>query len=104
MPKRSRIKLPLKAYKQLCDVVHERDGWRCQVCKYRQDLHCHHIIFRSHGGDDASYNLYTVCTDCHTAIHDRYIILLPIEGDNIDADAGVKQLWVNGWKPKRKVR
>lgn len=103
MAKHSRVKLPLKEYKQLCEQVHVRDKWRCTVCKWRQDLHAHHIVFRSQGGDDASYNLLTVCHDCHEAIHDRYVIIMPLREGVINADEGVKLLRVNGWKPKRKV-
>jgi 5-methylcytosine-specific restriction endonuclease McrA len=102
--KRSRVRLSPKDYKRLCYDIHERDKWRCIVCRYRQDLHAHHIVFRSQGGPDASYNLLTVCTNCHEAIHSRYVIIMPlVEGHLINADEGVKQLWVNGWKPKRKV-
>lgn len=102
--KRSRIKLSYPEYKKLCGIVYERDMWRCKVCRYRKDLHAHHIKFRSQGGDDATYNLITVCSDCHEAIHNRFVIVLPIQEDTlIDADLGIKLLKINGWKPKRKV-
>lgn len=102
--KRSRLKLAAVAYKKLCDTVYERDIWRCKVCRYRHDLHAHHIIFRSQGGDDASYNLTTLCSDCHEALHMRFVVLLPlVEGDDINADKGFKILRVNNWKPKRNV-
>jgi hypothetical protein len=103
--KRSRLKLPHAEYKKLCELVYERDRWRCILCKYRMDLHAHHVVFRSQGGDDATYNLITVCSDCHEAIHNRFVIILSLDGDNepINADEGVRQLRVNGWKPKRNV-
>jgi 5-methylcytosine-specific restriction endonuclease McrA len=103
--KRSRLRLPLPEYKRLCEKVHIRDNWRCKICRYRHDLHAHHIVFRSQGGPDSSDNLITICQDCHEAIHDRYVILLPLKaGEPVDADIGMKILRVNGWKPKRKVR
>jgi 5-methylcytosine-specific restriction endonuclease McrA len=105
--KRSRVRLPLKEYKKLCELVHERDGWKCRVCRFRQDLHAHHIVFRSQRGPDATFNLVTVCSDCHEAIHSRYVIILAKSGkpdDPVNADEGIKILRVNGWKPKRTVR
>jgi hypothetical protein len=105
--KRSRLKLPLKEYKLLCNEVFERDNWRCRVCRYRHDLHAHHIVFRSQGGPDASHNLLTICSDCHEAVHNRYVIIACVTGEidaPINADEGVKIIRVNGWKPKRKVR
>jgi hypothetical protein len=75
------------------------------VCRIREPLHAHHIVFRSHGGDDASYNLLTVCSDCHSAIHARFVIVLPLEeGEPINADEGIKIMRVNSWQPKKKVR
>lgn len=103
--KRSRLVLPHKEYKKLCLSVHERDGWKCRVCKTRQNLHCHHIKFRSHQGDDASYNLITLCNSCHDALHDRFIVVLPMkEGAPIDADKGVKFMFIDGWEPGKKKK
>lgn len=103
--KRSRLVLPKKEYKKLCDRVHQRDGWRCKVpwCKAREQLNAHHITFRSQGGDDASYNMITMCKRCHQALHDRYIIIRPLrDGQEINADEGVKWEFVNGWFPNRR--
>lgn len=91
--RRRRLVLPRDAYKELCTSVHQRDGWKCRApgCGVRQNLHCHHIVFRSHGGDDASYNLITVCMRCHDLIHTRHLVVLPLkDGAMIDADKGVK--------------
>jgi hypothetical protein len=59
-------------------------------------------VFRSELGDDASWNLVTVCggdNSCHNAIHGEvkgyFIIILPASGDpddEIDADEGLKFL------------
>ena len=40
------------------DPIFARDGWRCAVpaCSARRNLHDHHIVFRSRGGDNARDN------------------------------------------------
>jgi 5-methylcytosine-specific restriction endonuclease McrA len=50
-------------------AVFERDGWRCQHCGSRDNLHLHHQRFRSHGGPDSDENLIVLCAECHRAIH-----------------------------------
>jgi len=47
----------------------ERDGWRCKVpgCTSRSHLNAHHIIFRSHQGDDDEGNLVALCIGHHQA-------------------------------------
>ncbi len=95
--KRSRLKLPTDEYRVLCRSVHSRDGWRCRIphCKARTGLHAHHVVFRSQQGDDASYNLLTVCNHHHEEIHQYRIIILPLkEGEEINCDEGVKWLVV----------
>jgi len=40
------------------DPIFARDGWRCAVpvCSARRNLHNHHIVFRSRGGDNSRDN------------------------------------------------
>jgi hypothetical protein len=47
--------------------VFHRDGWRCAVpgCTSLQNLHDHHIRFRSAGGSDAAHNRVTLCAFHH---------------------------------------
>ena len=47
--------------------VFARDGWRCAVpgCTSMQNLHDHHIRFRSAGGSDALENRVTLCAFHH---------------------------------------
>ncbi len=47
--------------------VFARDGWRCAVpgCTSMQNLHDHHIRFRSAGGPDAPENRITLCAFHH---------------------------------------
>ena len=63
------LRLPPEEYRKLCQKILERDGWKCQACGLRQRLHIHHIVFRSHGGEDTLENLIALCSDCHDAVH-----------------------------------
>ncbi|MBI1951700.1 MAG: DUF222 domain-containing protein [Acidobacteria bacterium] len=53
----------------------ERDGWRCKVpgCTSRSHLNAHHIIFRSHQGDNDEGNLVTLCGHHQAGIHQRRV-------------------------------
>ena len=57
-------------YQRLYSSVLERDGWRCQLCGTRINLHLHHQVFRSQGGSDSQENLITLCAECHHTLHD----------------------------------
>ena len=35
----------------------------------RNGLSVHHIIYRSECGPDETWNLVTLCVDCHSAVH-----------------------------------
>jgi len=62
------------------DPVFERDGWRCAVpaCSSRQNLHDHHVVFRSHGGGNARDNRVTVCAAHH--LHGIHAGVVRVEG------------------------
>jgi len=49
------------------DPVFVRDGWRCAVpaCTSRANLHDHHVLYRSAGGDNSRENRVTVCAWHH---------------------------------------
>jgi hypothetical protein len=51
-------------------VLH-RDGLRCAnpSCGRRENLHAHHIVFRSAGGRTSLENEVTLCDTCHALIH-----------------------------------
>jgi 5-methylcytosine-specific restriction endonuclease McrA len=68
-PKRKRIKLSYKKYKELEIKVLERDNCTCQECFCYTEAPPHHIIFRSQGGDDTMENLQTLCVSCHERKH-----------------------------------
>lgn len=101
LPKNPRIELPPLEYKILCKVVLARDKFACRLCRRREGLHVHHVVFRSQQGDDASYNLLSLCSmKCHDAVHRGDLVILPLkDGDPIDANKGVKWLFKNGWHP-----
>lgn len=104
--KRGRLILSAKDYRKLLNQVFSRDGWKCVIpgCGRRNDLHGHHIVFRSQGGDDATWNMVTVCDRCHKAIHDRWILIEPDESGQINANNGVRVRFVNNWVPTKKLR
>lgn len=92
-PKQSkRIVLPIDEYKFLCQWVMARDRWKCRMpgCKARQGLSAHHIVFRSQQGDDASYNMLTLCIEHHDAVHRYELLILPqVDGEKVNANKGV---------------
>lgn len=49
------------------DPIFARDGWRCAVpaCSARRNLHDHHLLYRSRGGDNTRQNRITVCAWHH---------------------------------------
>jgi hypothetical protein len=49
------------------DPVFARDGWRCAmpVCTARRNLHDHHVVLRSRGGDNGRDNRITLCAWHH---------------------------------------
>lgn len=63
------LRLPPEDYFVLCQSVLKRDGFRCRNCGSRNNLHVHHIVFRSTGGDDVSENLCVLCNFCHDGVH-----------------------------------
>ena len=77
------LRLPPDEYRVLCRQVLDRDGWKCRNprCGFRGNLHCHHILFRSEGGDDVSWNLVAVCNECHDKIH-AYALYIYVAPDN----------------------
>jgi len=63
------LRLSVEEYSALCSAVLYRDGWKCRYCGLRNNLTVHHIIFRSDGGPDESWNLITLCNSCHNGVH-----------------------------------
>jgi len=83
-------RLDAEAYKALCRSVLDRDEWKCRnpECGLRNNLHVHHIIFRSELGEDVSWNLVTICSDCHNAVHDYTLYIECAPGNFIGVGGG----------------
>ncbi len=75
------VEEPQDEYRKLVEFVMERDGYKCRVCGSRQNLQGHHVVFRSHGGQDTPQNLLTTCLDCHESIHKYELALISWFGD-----------------------
>jgi hypothetical protein len=84
------LRLPPDEYKILCRRIFDRDGWKCRNprCKSRNNLSAHHVIFRSEGGDDASWNLITLCAFHHEKIHRYELYILVAEGNWVGEGGG----------------
>ena len=72
LPKRPCIRLDPSSYKQLCQQVMTRDGWKCQVCGSSQNLQVPHKQLRSQQGSDRDSDLITLCASCHEVLHHGY--------------------------------
>ena len=58
----------LRLNKIMRESIIERDGGLCVICK-SQAVDLHHVMLKSHSGNNSSYNLVCVCRKCHSAIH-----------------------------------
>lgn len=70
-----------------------RDNWKCRHCQNRDTLTPHHLIYKSKGGEDRLDNLLTLCLCCHSAAHDKKLLI-----DFSDL-VNIKFTRVKGWKP-----
>jgi 5-methylcytosine-specific restriction endonuclease McrA len=92
------LRLPHSEYRVLCYAVLDRDGGKCRSCGSRNNLHVHHIIFRSHQGPDEAWNLITLCSSCHDGVHKdvkdgQYGLTINF---NVDGPYFIRR---TGWKP-----
>jgi hypothetical protein len=62
-------------WKEMRNLVLERDGHRCQKCGADRLLHVHHLRERRNGGDDSKENLLSLCHPCHRKEHKSYAYL-----------------------------
>src|SRR3990167_1609854 len=87
------------AWREVCKIVDQRDGRQCRCCDKRSDPdatgllkrgHRHHLVYRSAGGPDESWNLLSLCAGCHDDEHrNRLMItgaLTGADGVAVDAD------------------
>lgn len=66
------VKNPMPS--EVHDAVMRRDRGRCRMCASEQDLHVHHINYRSEGVDHQVHNLIVLCgsrapNHCHDRVH-----------------------------------
>jgi hypothetical protein len=59
--------------------VRKRDSVRCRVCR-KPGRHAHHLIYRSHGGQDTATNMIWTCANCHQLIH-AHVVLVTFDLD-----------------------
>ena len=48
----------------------ESDFLACKICG-KKAVNLHHVIYRSHNGNDEPENLIPLCFNCHSGHHDR---------------------------------
>lgn len=71
IPKHKPLRLKGKPLAELNKKIHDRDGGCCLLCGSPVDdgEKFHHIVFRSHGGEDTEENGATLCVFCHNFAH-----------------------------------
>ena len=60
--------LKTEEWKQIAQMVKERDGHKCVICGSTENLNAHHI---GYDGDCLDENdIVTLCNRCHECLHD----------------------------------
>jgi hypothetical protein len=75
------------------DPIFARDGWICATpaCTSRRNLHDHHLLFRSRGGDNGRENRITVCAWHHLrGIHGGRVRAWGEAPDGVSWELGVR--------------
>jgi len=73
--------------------VFARDGWRCTVpgCTSYRNLHDHHVVFRSVGGDDDLANRTTLCAYHHLrGVHAGRVRVIGSAPDRLRFELGLR--------------
>jgi Domain of unknown function (DUF222) len=76
------------------DPVFARDGWRCATpaCTSRRNLHDHHVVFRSHGGDNTRDNRITLCVWHHLrGVHGGVVRVRGAAPDELRWEIGIRR-------------
>ena len=73
---RRRLSEVARRNRRLAEDLRARYRGRCQLCAFDPEVlygrgicEAHHIVYLSHGGDDAIENMLLVCPNHHEAIH-----------------------------------
>ena len=93
------LRLPPEAYEALCKAILQRDGWRCRNCGMRSGLSCHHVVYRSHQGEDTTNNLLVLCSQCHDAVHRSDLHIVYVDPKR-ESDGMLQFIRRNGWRPQ----
>lgn len=99
------------AWLEVCKAVDRRDQGKCRVCgtqcalgsTFSDRAERHHVRPRSLGGPDASWNLATVCVDCHDKRHKKGALRISGDADERNemgylCGLKVERLTESGWK------
>jgi predicted HNH restriction endonuclease len=92
------LRLAPELYVDLKQAIMSRDAWKCRFCKIRNNLHVHHIVFRSEQGPDQTWNLVTLCESCHSAVHD-FRLAISCADESVGADGILIFSTEPGWRP-----
>jgi len=60
-------------WKNIQELIFERDGYKCSQCNLNNNIVVHHIVHKSDRGSDNEDNLITLCSKCHSKVHNEYI-------------------------------
>ncbi len=82
------LRLVPEDYKKLCRKILDRDGWKCRNCGLRNNLHCHHVVYRSELGPDETWNLVAICQECHDLVHNYKLFIGCAEGNHVGEGGG----------------
>jgi hypothetical protein len=77
VPTKRRPPPTLSIPKATRDFVWARDQGRCRVpgCRATRNLACHHVEFRSRGGDHDPTNIVLICDGHHKLLHDGLLVI-----------------------------
>jgi 5-methylcytosine-specific restriction endonuclease McrA len=71
LSKYKKIRLTGKPLRELNEKIYERDNHHCVICEtwIEEGVKFHHVIYKSHGGQDVEENGIMLCLRCHNELH-----------------------------------
>ena len=54
-------------WKEVAEMVKERDNHKCVICGSTENLNAHHLRYRADRLDED--DIITVCSNCHQCLH-----------------------------------
>lgn len=92
------LRLSPELYEEMKQRIFERDEFKCRYCGSRNNLHAHHIVYRSEQGTDTASNLVTLCVFCHDGVHQGKLCIWA-EDQFVGADGPLEFITALGWRP-----